>query len=62
MYSSTIFQLMQDYNLSFEETEMLQLKIIGIMGLIALGLYMLQLLIERFCPKLYRKLKRLNIV
>ena len=32
MYSSTIFQLMQDYNLSFEETEMLQLKIIGIMG------------------------------
>ena len=53
---------MQDYNLSFEEAEMLQLKIIGIMGLIALGLYMLQLLIERFCPKLYRKLKRLNIV
>ena len=60
--SLSVFELMRVYNISYEEAHMLQFKIIVIMLLIALGVLIVQLLLQRFCPKIYRKLEKLNII
>lgn len=60
--SLSIFELMRVYNISYEEAHMLQFKIIVIMILIAIGTLIAQVLLQRFCPKTYRKLERLNII
>lgn len=60
--SLSIFELMRSYNISFEEAQILQSKIIGIMFLIAGGMFIISLLLRRFCPKTYEKLEELNIV
>lgn len=60
--SLSIFELMRSYNISFEEAQILQFKIIGIMFLIAGGMFIISLLLRRFCPKIYEKLEELNIV
>ena len=60
--SLSVFELMRTYNLSFEKAQMLQLKIIVIMLLIAGGVFVLQLLLQKFCPKMYRRLEELNIM
>lgn len=60
--SLSIFELMRSYNISFEEAQILQFEIIGIMCLVAGGIYVISLLLKRFCPKTYEKLEELNIV
>lgn len=60
--SLSIFELMRVYNISYEEAHMLQFKIIVIMILIAIGTLIAQVLLQRFCPKIYRELERLNII
>ena len=60
--SLSVFELMRVYNISYEEAHMLQFKIIVIMILIAIGTLIAQVLLQRFCPKIYRKLERLNII
>lgn len=60
--SLSVFELMRGYNISFEEAQMLQLKIIGIMFLTTGGIFVISLLLKRFCPKTYEKLEELNIV
>lgn len=60
--SLSVFELMSYYNISFEEAQILQFKIIGIMCLVAGGIYVISLLLKRFCSKTYKKLEELNIV
>lgn len=55
--SLSIIELMRSYNISFEEAQILQFKIIGIMFLIAGGMFIISLLLRRFCPKTYEKLE-----
>ena len=62
MTGISVFELMKVYNISFEEAQMLQFKIIGIMTLIILVLYTIQILLKKFCPKIYKKLEKINIV
>ena len=42
----SVFELMESYNISFEEAQILQFKIIGIMTLIILVLYTIQILLK----------------
>lgn len=62
MMGISVFELMKAYNISFEEAQILQFKIIGIMSLIIILLYITQILLKKLCPKIYRKLEQLNIV
>lgn len=62
MTGISVFELMKVYNISFEEAQMLQFKIIGIMTLIILVLYTIQILLKKLCPKIYKKLEKINIV
>ena len=62
MMGISVFELMKAYNISFEEAQILQFKIIGIMSLIIILLYITQILLKNLCPKIYRKLEQLNIV
>ena len=62
MTGISVFELMKVYNISFEEAQILQFKIIGIMTLIILVLYTIQILLKKFCPKIYKKLEKINIV
>ena len=58
----TVFELMSAYNISFEEAQILQFKIIIVMILISIGVITVLLLLKIFCPKIYKKLKKLNII
>lgn len=62
MMGLSVFELMESYNISFEEAQMLQWKILGIMILVALCLWGIQTLLKKYCPKTYKKLEELNIV
>ena len=62
MMGISVFELMKAYNISFEEAQILEFKIIGIMTLIILVLYTIQILLKKFCPKIYKKLEKINIV
>lgn len=58
----SVFELMKAYNISLEEAQILQWKIIGIMFLVVTGLYIIQVLLKKFCPNIYRRLEELKIV
>ena len=62
MMGLSVFELMESYNISFEEAQILQFKIIGIMTLIILVLSTIQILLKKLCPKIYKKLEKINIV
>lgn len=62
MMGISVFELMKAYNISFEEAQILEFKIIGIMTLIILVLYTIQILLKKLCPKIYKKLEKINIV
>lgn len=60
--SLSVFELMSSYNISLKQAQILQFEIIGIMILIVGGLFIVQLLLRRFCPDVYERLKKINIV
>ena len=51
MLGISVFELMKAYNISFEEAQILEFKIIGTMSLL-----------KKFCPKIYKKCEELNII
>ena len=57
MTGISVFELMKVYNISFEETQILEFKIIGTMSLIIILLYLTQILLKKFCPKIYKNVK-----
>lgn len=62
MMGISVFELMKAYNISFEEAQILEFKIIGTMSLIIILLYLTQILLKKFCPKIYKKCEELNII
>jgi len=62
MLGISVFELMKAYNISFEEAQILEFKIIGTMSLIIILLYLIQILLKKFCPKIYKKCEELNII
>lgn len=62
MMGISVFELMKAYNISFEEAQILEFKIIGAMSLIIILLYLTQILLKKFCPKIYKKCEELNII
>lgn len=62
MMGISVFELMKVYNISFEEAQILEFKIIGTMSLIIILLYLTQILLKKFCPKIYKKCEELNII
>ncbi|OKZ73910.1 MAG: hypothetical protein BHW00_07270 [Clostridium sp. 26_22] len=62
MMGISVFELMKAYNISFEEAQILEFKIIGTMSLIIILLYLIQILLKKFCPKIYIKCEELNII
>lgn len=62
MTGISVFELMKVYNISFEEAQILEFKIIGTMSLIIILLYLTQILLKKFCPKIYKKCEELNII
>ena len=62
MMGISVFELMKAYNISFEEAQILEFKIIETMSLIIILLYLTQILLKKFCPKIYKKCEELNII
>ena len=62
MLGISVFELMKAYNISFEEAQILEFKIIGTMSLIIILLYLIQILLKKFCTKIYKKCEELNII
>lgn len=62
MMGISVFELMKVYNISFEEAQILEFKIIGTMSLIIILLYLTPILLKKFCPKIYKKCEELNII
>lgn len=62
MMGISVFELMKAYDISFEEAQILEFKIIGAMSLIIILLYLTQILLKKFCPKIYKKCEELNII
>lgn len=62
MMGISVFELMKAYNISFEEAQILEFKIIGAMSLIIILLYLIQILLKKFCPNIYKKCEELNII
>lgn len=62
MMGISVFELMKAYDISFEEAQILEFKSIGAMSLIIILLYLTQILLKKFCPKIYKKCEELNII
>lgn len=62
MIGISVLNLMNAYNISYEEAQILQYKILLIMLLVVGILYALSKIIERFFPNLYKKLEAKNIL
>lgn len=58
----SVFELMKAYNISLEEAQILQWKIIGIMLLVVVVLSIIRVLLKKFFPNIYEKLEELKIV
>lgn len=57
MMGISVFELMKAYNISFEEAQILEFKIIGTMSLIIILLYLIQILLKNFVQKYIKNVK-----